>query len=691
MATLTKDIRNIALVGHSATGKTLLADAFLLNAGTINRLGSVQEGTTTSDYSQEEIDRQISLRATLMHVNQGDVKLNLLDTPGYMDFSGELAAVSTVVDSGLVMVDATSNGIEVGTELAWEAMEKQNVSPFFAVSMLDKEHTHFDEIVSTLQSRFGDRVLPTQFPINEGPAFHAIVDVLKKKMLNFDDKGKYTEEDIPAEHQARVDELFEKLVELVAESDDALLEKYFEEGELSEEEIRNGLKNAVVSRTIYPLVCVSSQKNIGVTRLAEILADLAPAPAAEVKGKKAGTQEELVRKADASEPTSLFIYKSVYEQHVGEMSFFKVMSGSLKPGMDLKNSQTNTTERFGAVFTMNGKNRVEVDELQAGDIGTAVKLKDTHTCNTLCDAKSMIEYDAIKFPDPIIRVAVEASAKGDDEKIGVGLTQVRAEDPSFYYEVDPELKQTIVSGQGETHLEVCLKKIEDRYHIQINQVEPKIPYRETIRKQALGHYRHKKQSGGAGQFGEVYLRLEPKERGEGIEFVSELVGMNVDRSFVPSVEKGINQATVEGPLTGSKVIDIKVAFYDGKQHPVDSKDIAFQIAGRGAFRDAFEKADPILLEPIYEMEVKVPEEYMGDVMGDVSSRRGKVLGMDSDGHNQIIKASVPLSNLYKYANTLRSISQGRGQYRRKFSHYEYVPKDIQDKVVAAHKAEKEEA
>jgi len=691
MATLTKDIRNIALVGHSATGKTLLADAFLLNAGTINRLGSVQDGTTTSDYTQEEIDRQISLRATLMHINQDGVKLNLLDTPGYMDFSGELAAVSYVADAALITVDATSNGIEVGTEMAWDAMEKKNVSPFFAVSMLDKEHTHFDEIVSTLQSRYGDRVFPTQFPINEGPAFHAIVDVLKKKMLNFNDKGKYTEEDIPAEHQGRVDELFEKLVELVAESDDALLEKYFEVGELTAEEISKGMKNAIKSRTLYPLVCISSQKNVGVTRLAEILADLAPAPAGEVKGKNPSTGDEIVRKVDADQPTSLYIFKSVYEQHVGEMSYFKVMSGSLKPGMDLKNMQTNTSERFGSVFTMNGKNRVEVDELQAGDIGTAVKLKDTHTCNTLCDAKNPIEYDAIDFPEPIIRVAVEAAAKGDDEKIGVGLTQVRAEDPSFYYVVDPELKQTIVSGQGETHLEVCLKKIEDRYHIEILQIEPKIPYRETIRKQAEGHYRHKKQSGGAGQFGEVYLRLEPKERGEGIEFVSELVGMNVDRSFVPSVEKGINQATVEGPLTGSKVIDIKVAFYDGKQHPVDSKDIAFQIAGRGAFKDAFQKADPILLEPIYEIEVKIPEEYMGDVMGDVSSRRGKVLGMDSDGHNQIIKASVPLSNLYKYANTLRSISQGRGQYRRKFSHYEYVPREIQDKIVAAHQKEKEEA
>jgi elongation factor G len=691
MATLTKDIRNIALVGHSATGKTLLADAFLLNAGTINRLGSVQEGTTTSDYSQEEIDRQISLRASLMHIDQNGVKLNLLDTPGYIDFSGELIAVSHIVDAAVLTIDATSNGIEVGTELAWEALENNNVSPFFAVSMLDKEHTHFDEIISTLQNRFGDHIFPIQFPINEGPALHSLVDILKKKVLNFDASGAYTEEDIPTEHQARVDELFEKLVELVAESDDVLLEKYFDEGELSEEELAKGLKDGIASRTLFPLVCISTMKNVGISRLAEILADLAPAPASEVKALNAGTTDEVIRKVDASEPTSLFIYKSVYEQHIGETTFFKVMSGTLKPGQDLKNVQTNATERFGSVFTMNGKNRVELDELQAGDIGTAVKLKDTHTCNSLCDSKSMVEYDAIKFPNPIIRVAVKASAKGDDEKIGVGLTQVRAEDPSFYYEVDPELKQTIVSGQGETHLDVCLKKIEDRYHIKILQIEPKIPYRETIRKIAKGHYRHKKQSGGAGQFGEVYLRIEPKPRGEGIEFKSELVGMNVDRSFIPSVEKGVNQATVEGPLTSSKVIDIKIAFYDGKQHPVDSKDIAFQIAGRGAFREAFATADPILLEPIYEIEIKIPEDYMGDVMGDVSSRRGKVLGMDSDGHNQMIKASVPLANLYKYANTLRSISQGRGQYRRKFSHYEYVPKEIQDKVVAEHQKEKEEA
>ncbi|MEA3392930.1 MAG: elongation factor G [Candidatus Marinimicrobia bacterium] len=691
MATLTKDIRNIALVGHSATGKTLLADAFLLNAGTINRLGSIQEGTTTSDYSQEEIDRQISLRASLMHVDQNGVKLNLLDTPGYIDFSGELIAVSHIVDAAVLTIDATSNGIEVGTELAWEALENNNVSPFFAVSMLDKEHTHFDEIISTLQNRFGDHVFPIQFPINEGPALHSLVDILKKKVLNFDASGAYTEEDIPTEHQARVDELSEKLVELVAESDDVLLEKYFDEGKLSEEELAKGLKDGIASRTLFPLVCVSTMKNVGISRLAEILADLAPAPASEVKALNASTTDEVIRKVDASEPTSLFIYKSVYEQHIGETTFFKVMSGTLKPGQDLKNVQTNATERFGSVFTMNGKNRVELDELQAGDIGTAVKLKDTHTCNSLCDSKSMVEYNAIKFPNPIIRVAVKASAKGDDEKIGVGLTQVRAEDPSFYYEVDPELKQTIVSGQGETHLDVCLKKIEDRYHIKILQIEPKIPYRETIRKTAKGHYRHKKQSGGAGQFGEVYLRIEPKPRGEGIEFKSELVGMNVDRSFIPSVEKGVNQATVEGPLTSSKVIDIKIAFYDGKQHPVDSKDIAFQIAGRGAFREAFATADPILLEPIYEIEIKIPEDYMGDVMGDVSSRRGKVLGMDSDGHNQMIKASVPLVNLYKYANTLRSISQGRGQYRRKFSHYEYVPKEIQDKVVAEHQKEKEEA
>ncbi|MFO7841871.1 MAG: elongation factor G [Fidelibacterota bacterium] len=693
MTTLTKDIRNIALVGHSETGKTIMADAFLLNDGKINRLGSIREGTSTSDHTPEEIDRQISLRAALLHVHHNGIKINLLDAPGYIDFSGELRAVTHVADAAVLTVDATS-GIEIGTEIAWNALEERHIPPFFAVTMLDKEHTDFDAVVKSLQDRYGDRVFPTQFPVNEGPAFTSIVDVLKKKLLVFDDKGKYSEEEIPQEHQARVDKLYEKLVELVAESDDALLEKYFEEGELSADEINDGLKNAVYSRTLFPLVCVSSEKNVGISRLADILTKLAPAPdmAGETKGYKPGSEdEEIIRRIDASEPCSIFVYKSIYEQHLGEISFFKVMSGSLKPGMDLKNPETNTTERFGAIFSMNGKHRTELEEIQAGDIGTVVKLKDTHTCNTLCDPKSPIKYPPIKYPDPIIRVAVEAMAKGDDEKIGMGLAQVREEDPSFHYVVDPELKQTIVSGQGEMHIEVSLKKIEDRYNIKINQIEPKIPYRETIRKTAQGHYRHKKQSGGAGQFGEVYLRLEPKERGEGIEFVSELVGMNVDRSFVPSVEKGVKQACVEGPLTGSKVIDIKIAFYDGKQHPVDSKDIAFQIAGRGAFREAFEKADPILLEPIYELEIQVPEEYMGDVMGDISARRGKVLGMDTDGHHQVIKAAVPLANLYKYANTLRSISQGRGFYRRKFSHYEYVPKDIQDKIVEKHRKEKEEA
>jgi elongation factor G len=692
MATLTKDIRNIALVGHSASGKTILADAFLLQAGTINRLGSIQEGSTTSDYSPDEIERQISLRPTLMHLYHKDVKLNVLDAPGYIDFSGELKAVCHVADSAVLTVDATS-GIEIGTELAWDALEERDIPPFITMTMLDKEHTRFDKILADLQSRWGDRIFPAQFPVNEGPAFHSVVDVLKKKLLVFDDKGNYGEEAVPGEYQARMDELYEKLVELVAESDDALLEKYFEAGELSDAEIQNGLKKAVLTRALIPLVCVSSQKNIGISRLIEILSDLAPAPDAKgtVTGYKPGTKEEVIRKIDASEPASLFVYKTIYEQHIGEMSFFKVMSGTIKPGTDLKNYQTNSTERLGSIYTMNGKNRVDLDTICAGDIGTAVKLKETHTCNTLCDAKAPVEYPGIIFPDPIIRVAVEATAKGDDEKIGVGLAQVCAEDPSFHYVVDPELKQTIVSGQGETHLEVSLKKIEQRYHIEIRQIEPKIPYRETVRKTAEGHYRHKKQSGGAGQFGEVYLRIEPKERGEGVEFVSELVGMNVDRSFVPSVEKGVKGACVEGPLTGSMVIDLKVAFYDGKQHPVDSKDIAFQIAGRGAFKEAFAKADPILLEPIYEIEVKLPEEYMGDVMGDISSRRGKVLGMDSDGHNQIIKASVPLANLYKYANTLRSISQGRGFYRQKFSHYEYVPKEIQDKVVADYQKEKEEA
>ncbi|HAE86764.1 TPA: elongation factor G [Candidatus Marinimicrobia bacterium] len=687
----TKQVRNFSLMGHSASGKTILSDALLFQAGEISRIGSIEEGSTTSDYSSDEIERQISIKTSLMHFEKNGVKCNILDTPGYMDFVGEVISAVKVTENAMILVNATS-GIEVGTEFAWNYVNDYKTTAMVVMSMLDKEHTQFDTIVDSIRDRFSNRIYPIQYPVNAGPAFDSIIDLLKRKMLVFDNNGAYKEEEIPSELKDTFNTRYEELVEMIAESDDALLEKFFDAGELTEEELKDGLRKAVLERNFFPVVCVSSEKKVGISRLMEMMVDYYPDPSqnTEWKVKKSSDADPEPVTIDEKGFTALFVYKTVHEQHVGDISYFKVINGSLKVGDELKNPATNTSERFGNLFILNGKHRKEVSEIKAGDLGIAVKLKNTLTNHTLVNSKEPWQFVGIKYPEPVIRVAVEAAAKGDEEKIGTGLAQIQAEDPTFHYVVDSELKQTIVSGMGEIHLDISLKKIAQRFNVEIVQVQPKIPYRETIRKTATARYRHKKQSGGAGQFGEVELRIEPLPRGTGIEFVSELVGMNVDRSFVPSIEKGVRQACEAGPLSGNKVIDVKAAVFDGKQHPVDSKDIAFQIAARGAFRDAFVKADPILLEPIYEIEITIPEEYMGDVMGDISARRGKVLGMDSDGHFQIIKAEVPLANLYKYSNTLRSLCQGRGYHRRKFSHYEYVPREIQEKIVEEYLKEREE-
>ena len=438
------------------------------------------------------------------------------------------------------------------------------------------------------------------------------------------------------------------------------------------------------------MVCTAGQKSVGVSSLLDLIVKRYPNPlqGGEVVVKE-GNDEKTIT-IDPEGPISLQIFKSVHEQHVGDMSYFKVMGGSLTSGSDLKNVESGESERFGTIYVLNGKDKKDASVLAAGDLGATVKLKNTHVGNTLHASKESYVYSAIKFKDPVIRAAIITKNKGDDEKIGMGLSQVAEEDPTFHYVMDAELKQTIISGLGEIHLDVSMKKIKERYNIEIEMIEPRVPYRETIRKTATARYRHKKQSGGAGQFGEVELRIEPLPRGTGIEFKSELVGQNIDRAFVPSIEKGVKQVVEVGPLSGNRVIDVKAAVFDGKQHPVDSKDIAFQIAGRGAFRDAFVNADPALLEPIYEVEITVPEDYMGDVMGDVSSRRGKVLGMDSDGQFQIIKAEVPLANLYKYSTILRSITHGRAYHRRKFSKYAVCPRDVQEKIVEEYKKSREE-
>ena len=686
------DIRNFAIVGHGASGKTMLSESMLASSGVINRLGSIVNGSTASDYNDDEQERQISIHATMLSAVWEGKKFNFIDTPGYADFTGETLAALSAVDFALVVIHA-NQGVEVGTEQVWNYTTKFGIHKMLIVNALDKEHTDFDGIVAKAKDRFGNNVFAMQIPMNAGPAFNQILDVLRKKVMTFktDGSGKYDESDPQGEWVEKADEMHEALIEYVAESDDSLLEKFFDEGGLSEEEMREGIHTALQTGVFIPLFCTAAGNNIGVSRLMDFIAKYGSSPVdqATINAKDTKAGKEIEIKLDGPNVV-LQIFKTVSEAHVGELSFFRTYSGVLKTGADLYNSVQGGSERFGQFFVMNGKNRTTINSLHAGDIGAVVKLKNTHTGDTLCGLKQAIVIPPVDYPKPNIHTAIRSKAKGDEEKIAVGLATLHEEDPTFVYRVDPEVKQTIISGQGELHLTVIANRLQNRFNVEIVTMEPKIPYRETIKGKGSSRYRHKKQSGGAGQFAEVWMRIEPKKRGEGIEFVDSLVGQNVDRVFVPSVEKGVKAAEQEGIIAGYRVVDLKVDFYDGKQHPVDSKDIAFQIAGKHAFREAFMSAKPCLLEPILTIEVKVPDEFMGDVMGDISGRRGKILGMDSNGGFQVIKALVPQAELYHYSTTIRSLTGGRGIHSEEFNHYEELPKDLEKKVIAVTQKEDEE-
>ena len=687
----TDEIRNLAVLGHASAGKTSLVEAMIYTSGGSNRLGRIDDGTTVSDYNEDEISRKFSISASLLHAEWNKTKINIIDTPGYLDFISESKAVTTVVDLGLIVVHAQS-GVELGTELVFKYTKEDQLPVFFVVNMLDKEHANFEKTLEGMRESFGNQVVPFQIPVNQGVDFDAVVDVLKNKMFKFskDGKGKATEQDVPADLKEEVEKLREQITEFVAESDDALLEKFFEEGTLTETELMNGLANAIISRSIFPVFTTSAYQNVGCSTLLDAIVNYGPKP--DFRGKISGNYKEdtVERKIDDSEPTSLLIFKTTSEKHIGELSYFRVMSGSVRSGIDLLNTNTGNYERINQIFVANGKEKYEVAHLHAGDIGTVVKLKNTHTNDTLCDSKSPITFPKIDLPEPVLQVAIEPKSRDDEEKINAGLQTLTDEDPTATFHYDPELKQTILSGQGELHLTILLERLKQKFNVEVNQLPPRIPYRETIRKKANSKYRHKKQSGGAGQFAEVWMTVEPTERGTGVEFTNTLVGQNVDRVFVPSVEKGVKAACEEGILAGYTVTDVKANFYDGKMHPVDSKDIAFQIAGKGAFKEAFMAADPILLEPIYDLTVIVPEEFMGDIMGDISVRRGKIQGMNAEGAFQKIKAKVPLTELYRYSTSLRSMTQGKGMHKQSFSHYEPMPREIQEKVVAEHKRELEE-
>ena len=712
----TDHLRNIALLGNSDSGKTTLAEAMLFNGGVIERRGNIDSRNTVSDYKPIEQENHNSVFSTVLYTEFRDKKINIIDTPGLDDFSGGVISAMYAADTALLLINV-QNGVEVGTEIQFRHAEKFEKPLILALNGLDHEKANFEKSVEMLTERFGSNVILAQFPINEGVNFNTIIDVISMKMLRYGkDGGKAEVLDIPAEHQSRADELHAALTEKVAESDESLMELFFANDKLTEEEIGRGLKSGLLHRGIYPLFCLSAKNNTGVDRLMEFITLSAPSPA-DMPAVKNSKGEEV--KCNVSGPGSVFVFKSTLEEHIGEINYFRVMSGKITENLDVVNTSNGTRERLSQIFVCAGKHRNRVPEIMAGDIGGFVKLKNTKTNHTLNVAGNDWVYEAIKFPDPKFRTAIKAVSESDDEKLGEALNRMHQEDPTILAEYSKELKQLIVSGQGEYHLNILKWHLDNIYKIETVFLTPKIPYRETITKAAQADYRHKKQSGGAGQFGEVHMIIEPYEDGSAeknmmkiagkelklsvrdkeeitlqwggkLIYVNCIVGGSIDARFMPAILKGIMEKMEVGPLTGSYARDIRVYVYDGKMHPVDSNEISFRLAGRNAFSNAFKNAGPKILEPIYEVEIRVPADRMGDVISDLQGRRGMVLGMTSDKGFEVIKARVPLAEMNKYSTSLSSITGGRAQYNMKFAEYSQVPGEVQDAVIKAYEAEEEE-
>ena len=683
------DLRNFAIVGHASSGKTMLAEAMLMCGGVINRMGRIADGSTVSDYHVSEKNRKISVSASLLHTEWAGKKFNIIDTPGYLDFISEGLGALRVGDFALVVIHA-QHGLGVGTDRVWNYATNYGLPKMIVVNALDKENVDFDAVLKSAQEHFGRHVFPLSVPVNAGPGFNKVLDVLRKDIVTYatDGSGKYTEEPCTGEWDAKAKELHSQLIEHIAESDDELMNKFFEQGTLSEEEFRAGIHSAVQKELFIPVFAASAENNIGVARFMDFVAKYGSSPVDRKKVQAVDANGNETEVALDSSETAVYVFKTMSEAHFGELSFFRVYSGSVAAGSDLFNSDRKTNERIGQIYLLNGQTREAVPTLGAGDIGATVKLKVTHTGDTLCTPKHPVTLPKVVYPKPNIHASLVAKVKGEEDKIASGLAALHGEDPTFLYVVDAELHQTIISAQGELHLEVVADRLRRRHNVHVELAEPRVKYRETIKAKGDSKYRHKKQTGGAGQFAEVWMRIEPRPRDAGVEFTNSLVGQNVDRSFVPSVEKGVNQACTEGIIAGCRVTDVKIDFYDGKMHPVDSKDIAFQIAGYFAFKEAFTAAKPVLLEPIETVEIHIPEDCMGKVMGDLSSRRGKIMGMDTDSTFQVIKASVPTAELYHYSSTLRSLTGGRGVHTEEFSHYEEMPREAAEKVIEEAKKRK---
>lgn len=692
-----KHLKNIVLLGAPKSGKTLLAEDMIFEAGITHRRGTIEGRNTVSDFHEIEQERGNSIFATVLHSEWRDYKINIIDTPGFDDFAGEMISSIRVADTCVVVINA-QHGVEVSTELIWNYVDKFNQPVIFAINQVDHPKSNFDEALESLKQTFGHAVTQMQYPVNQGEGFNAIIDLLKMVMYKFPEEGGKPEKlPIPDSEKEKADRLHNELVEKAAENDEKLMEKYFEKGTLDEDEMREGLKLGMIHHDVFPVFVMSAKKNMGSGRMMGFIDNVAPSPL-EAQPEITTDGQELAY--DRTKPTALFVFKTHIEPNLGKLSFFKVISGEVTSSSELINSQTGATEKFHQLFIMDGKTRNPVDKLVAGDIGATLKLKDTFTNQTLHAKGFDVTIEPIEYPEPRIRTAVVAQSKGDDEKIGEVLAKIHQEDPTIEVGYSRELKQLIIAAQGEMHLAVCKWFLENVYKLHVDFVSPRISYRETIRKPAQAMYRHKKQSGGAGQFGEVHLKIEPYyegmaeptefsvrgkevidlEWGGKLVFYNCIVGGVIDARFIPSILKGVMEKMEEGPITGSYVRDVRVMVYDGKMHPVDSNDISFKIAGMMAFKDAFMNAEPALLEPIYDLEILVPEEIMGEVMGDLQTRRSLIMGIDSKGNYQIIKARTPLAELDRYSTTLRSLSQGRASFSQKFAEFAQVPFEIQQKL-----------
>ena len=698
-------IRNVGIVGHGDTGKTQLVSSLLFTAGMTNRLGKVAEGNTVTDWDDEETARKITIKTGLAYAEYAPpgqaekTKINFLDTPGYSTFINETKASLIAADCALILVDAVA-GVQVVTEKVWDYCTEYDIPRAFVLNWMDRELASFERAMTSVEEVFGRGAVPIQLPIGEEKNFRGVIDLIAMKAHIYtpDGDGKAKVEEIPAELAEKAKEAHEKLVEMVAEGDDALMEEFFEKGTLPVEDLTKGLRDAIRKKRLHPVLLSSALRNIGSESILNSIVELFPAPIergtvtgytepADASGRKG---EPVTRKVSDAEPVSLYVFKTLADPFAGRISYFKVMSGLLKNDSQLQNFNRNTAERLQHVLVMQGKTGSEVPQLHAGDLGAVAKLKETLSGDTLGDKAAPIYYAPARIPEPSITFAIEPKSRQDEDRIGQAIHKILEEDPALRFSRDPQTKEFLLAGAGQQHIEVVVAKLQKRYNVGVTLKPPKVPYRETIRGKADAEGKHKKQTGGHGQFGVCRIKMEPLQRGSGFEFVNDIFGGAIPRNFIPSVEKGIKDAAERGYLAGFPVVDFRASLYDGKYHDVDSSDIAFQIAGRLAFKEAMKQAKPALLEPIMNVEVFAPDQYSGDIMGNLSSRRGRISGSETRGHNVIVKAQVPLAEMLTYATDLTSMTQGRASYSMEFSHYDFVPGELAEKIIEKAKAERGE-